>query len=146
MLVYSIPPHRLFFSQGRSGHRFLGVISKFAAWTIFSANQTFAIQPLPWFACLVAATCIQSTQLFDLVFTGFGTPLFGRCSKYPPRTLLCAVQMWCSSHCMDLLALPAAILPAIITTLRFGANSVWATVFRATSKYCSWQYLCHSKV
>ena len=35
----------------------------------------------------------------------------------------------CSGHSMDLLALSSAILPAIITTLRFGANSVWATVF-----------------
>jgi hypothetical protein len=41
MLVYSIPPHRLFFSQGRSGHRFSGVISKFSAWSILSADQNF---------------------------------------------------------------------------------------------------------
>jgi hypothetical protein len=78
----------------------------------------------------LAATCFHSIQLFDLEFTGFGTLLLGRCSKYPLRTPFCAVQMWCSGHRMDLLALSStSILPTAITTPRSGAHSVWATVF-----------------
>jgi hypothetical protein len=89
----------------------------------------------------LAATCFHSIQLFDLEFTGFGTLLLGRFSKYPLRTLFCAVQMWCSGHRMDLLALSStSILPTAITTPRSGAHSVWATVFRASSKHCRWKY------
>ena len=54
----------------------------------------------------LAAICIQSIQPFDLERTGFlETLLLGRFSKYPSRTLLCAVQMRRSGHRMDLLAL-----------------------------------------
>jgi hypothetical protein len=76
-----------------------------------------------------AATCIQSIQLFDLEFTGYGTLLLGRFSKYPSRTFFVPFKCgslateWICWHCHR------QILPAIITTLRSGANSAWATVF-----------------
>jgi hypothetical protein len=104
----------------------------FIDYALRKSNSAF--QPLHWFACLVGSNLHSvdddvSIQLFALELNKFGTPFFGRYSQYPSWIRLCANQIWCSSPSIDLLAFPSAILPAIITTLRFGAHSVRAINF-----------------
>jgi hypothetical protein len=130
MLVYSIPPHRLFFSQGRSGHRFSGVISKFSAWSILSADQNFCNPAL----ALVCAPRWQQPAFSRSNSSIWSSPGLGHCFSGDSQSILrgpyfvpfkCGVlaTAWICWHCHR------QILPAIITTLRSGANSVWATVF-----------------
>jgi hypothetical protein len=69
-----------------------------------------------------AATCNQSIQFFALELNEFGPPFFGRCF-----TVSFVDYTLCQSNlviqpCIDLLALPAAILPVIDTTLRFWSS------------------------
>ena len=126
------PAPSLIFSQGRSGHRSFGRYFKvFCMVYTFCRSELLKSRTCLGLRASLAATCFHSIQLFDLEFTGFGTLLLGRCSKYPLRTLFCAVQMWCSGHRMDLLALSSTttIMPTTITTPRSGAHSAWATVF-----------------
>ena len=78
----------------------------------------------------LAATCIQSIQLFDLERTGFLRHCFSGDSQsilrgpyFVPFKCGVLATTWICWHCHR------QILPAIITTLRSGVNSVWATVF-----------------
>ena len=78
----------------------------------------------------LAAICIQSIQPFDLERTGFLRHCFSGDSQsilrgpyFVPFKCGVLATTWICWHCHR------QILPAIITTLRSGVNSVWATVF-----------------